>query len=160
MWIPTWHPMDHVSQSLGLFSKTAFLEVSLTRNHETMALWRLTTVGLFYFIHANSIRLRAWSHMTSQYTWGSVTTLHGFGSALGRHLDTFCWALTPSWPRLLARVWGGPEYSSLLSSLVCNSKEHLASRNRRNNEVNECMYVYIYINIYIYIYVCVDMVVT
>ena len=21
-WIPTWHPMDHVSQSLGLFSKT------------------------------------------------------------------------------------------------------------------------------------------
>ena len=22
MWIPTWHPMDHVSWSLGLFSKT------------------------------------------------------------------------------------------------------------------------------------------
>ena len=30
-------------------------------------------------IHWNSIWLRARSHVTSQYTWGSVTTLHDFG---------------------------------------------------------------------------------
>ena len=30
--------------------KNHFLEVGLTRNWETMALWTLTTIGLFYFI--------------------------------------------------------------------------------------------------------------
>ena len=59
-------------------------------------------------IHWNSIWLRARSHMTSHYTWGSVTTLHDFGGVLGRPLDTFFWALTISWSRLLARVWSGP----------------------------------------------------
>ena len=44
------------------------------------------------------------SHMTSHYTRGSVTTVHGFGGVLGRTLDTFCRALTISWSRLLARV--------------------------------------------------------
>ena len=62
-------------------------------------------------IHWNSICLRTrsqmTSHYTSYYTWGSVTTLHGFGGVLGRPLDTFFWALTISWSRLLARVWGG-----------------------------------------------------
>ena len=47
-WIPTWHPMDHVSWSLGLFSRNHLLEVGLTQNWETMALWTLTTVDLFY----------------------------------------------------------------------------------------------------------------
>ena len=70
------------------------LEVDLTQNWEIMALQSLTTVDLFYFttwieIHWNSIRLRARSHMTSQYTWGSVTTLHDCGGVLGRPLDTF-----------------------------------------------------------------------
>ena len=37
-WIPTWHRMDHVSWSLGLFFKTHFLEVGLTQNQETMTL--------------------------------------------------------------------------------------------------------------------------
>ena len=59
-------------------------------------------------IHWNSIWLRARSHMTSHYTWGSVTTLHDFGGVLGRPLDTFFWALTISWSRLLARVWSDP----------------------------------------------------
>ena len=59
-------------------------------------------------IHWNSIWLRAWSHMTSHYTWGSVTTLHDFGGVSGRPLDTFFWALTISWSRLLARGWSGP----------------------------------------------------
>ena len=54
-------------------------------------------------IHWNNIRLRALSHMTSHYTWGSVTTLlHDCGGVLGWPLDTFCWALTMSWPWLLA----------------------------------------------------------
>ena len=35
---------------------------------------------------------------------GFVTTLHDFGGVLGRPLNTFFWALTISWSRLLARV--------------------------------------------------------
>jgi hypothetical protein len=59
-------------------------------------------------IHWNSIWLRAWSHRTSHYTWGSMTTLHDFGGVLGRPLDTFFWALTISWSWLLGRVWKWP----------------------------------------------------
>ncbi len=33
-----------------------------------------------------------------------MTTLHDFGGVLGRPLDTFFWALTISWSRLLAGV--------------------------------------------------------
>ena len=57
--------------------------------------------------HRNNIWLRARSFMTSHYTWGFVTTLHDCGGVLGRPLDTFSWALTNSWSRLLARVWSG-----------------------------------------------------
>ena len=72
---------------------------------------------LFYYargpgwieVHWNSIWLRVRSHMASQYTWGSVTTLLGFGGVLVRPLDTFFWALTISWSRLLACVWSGPK---------------------------------------------------
>jgi hypothetical protein len=46
----TWHPMDHVSWSLGLFFKNRLLEVGLTQNRETMALRTMTTVDLFYYI--------------------------------------------------------------------------------------------------------------
>jgi hypothetical protein len=46
-WILTWHQMDHVSWSFGLFSKNHLLEVGLTQNWETMALWTLMIVGLF-----------------------------------------------------------------------------------------------------------------
>ena len=60
-------------------------------------------------IHWNSIWLWAWSHMISHYTWGSVITLHDFGGVLGWPSDTFFWALTMSWSRLLARVWSGPK---------------------------------------------------
>ena len=98
--------------------KNHLLEVGLTQNWETLALRTLTTIGLFYFyhvwgpawieIHWNSIWLRAQSHMTSHYTWGSVTTLHDFGGVLGRPLDTFLWALTSIWSRLLALVWSAP----------------------------------------------------
>ena len=59
-------------------------------------------------IHWNSIWLRAQSHMTSHYTRGPVTALHDVGGVLGRPLDTFVWALTISWSRLLACVCSGP----------------------------------------------------
>ena len=103
-WIPTWHRMDHVSWSPGLFFKNHVLEVDPTQNRETMALRMLTTVDLVCFImcedpawisiHWNSICLRVRSHMTSHYTWGSVTTLYDFRGVLGHRLDTFFWALT------------------------------------------------------------------
>ena len=93
------------------------LEVSLTQNREIMAIRTLTTDDLFYLImcedphelknHWKSIPLRARSHMTSHYTRESLTTLHDFGGVLGRPLDTFPWALTIPWSRLLARVWSG-----------------------------------------------------
>ena len=59
-------------------------------------------------IHWNNIWLRTQSHMASNYSWESMTTLCDFGSVLGRPLDTFIWALTISWSQLLARVWSGP----------------------------------------------------
>ena len=61
-------------------------------------------------IHWKSISLRTWSHMTSHYTQGSMTTLYGSGGVLGRPLDTFRWALTISWSQLLAQVWSGPKF--------------------------------------------------
>ena len=64
-------------------------------------------------IHWNSIWLRALSHMTSYYTWGIATTLHDFEGVLGWPLDTFFWALTISWSRLLACVWSGPKVKPL-----------------------------------------------
>jgi hypothetical protein len=59
------------------------------------SLWGPTCIE----IHWINIWLRAQSHMTSHYTWGFVITLHDFGGALGRPLDTFFWALTTSWSR-------------------------------------------------------------
>jgi hypothetical protein len=69
-------------------------------------------------VHWYSIWLRVLSHITSHDIWGSVTTLHDFGGyrMLGRHLDTFFWALTISGSWLLAHVWSGPHY--------CNSRAH------------------------------------
>ena len=71
--------------------------------------WGLTWVE----IHWNNIWLRVQSHMTSHYTWWSGTTLCDFGGVLGQPLDTFFWALTISWSRLLAHVWSGPNWWSL-----------------------------------------------
>jgi hypothetical protein len=52
-------------------------------------------------IHWKSIWLKDRLHMTSQYTWGFVSTLHEFGGVLGRPLDTSFWVLTISRSRLL-----------------------------------------------------------
>jgi hypothetical protein len=40
-------------------------------------------------IHWDNIWLKARSHMTSHYTWGSMTPLHDFGGVLGRPFNTF-----------------------------------------------------------------------
>jgi hypothetical protein len=66
-------------------------------------------------VHWNSIWLRARSHMTSNYTWGSVNILHNFGGASGRPSGTFFWALTIEWSRFLAHVWSGPNAANLQS---------------------------------------------
>jgi hypothetical protein len=80
--------------------KNHLLEVWLTQNRETMHgtpnahnRWFIPFYhawGLAWReIHSISIWLRARSHMTSHYTWRSVTTLHNCGGVLGRPLDTF-----------------------------------------------------------------------
>ena len=68
--------------------------------------------------HWNSIWLRAPSHMASYHTWGSVTTQYAFEGVLGWPLDTFFWALTISWSRLLARVWSGPKLTYLKREMM------------------------------------------
>ena len=69
-WTPTWHRMDHVSWSLGSFSKTIFLEVGLTGNqdhgipnaHNHWFIWFYHVWGLEWIkFHWNSIWLGAWS---------------------------------------------------------------------------------------------------
>ena len=124
---PTWHRMDHVSVT-WIYFKNYLLEVGLTQNRNTMALWTLTTVILFYFnmcedptwtkLHWNSSWSRTRSHMTSHHTWGPVTTLHDVEGVLGRPLDTFFWALTISRLRLLARVWSGSYPNAQSPSIV------------------------------------------
>ena len=47
--------------------------------------WRSTWIE----IHRTSIWLRVRSHITSLYTWRSVTTLHDFGGVVERPRDTF-----------------------------------------------------------------------
>ena len=78
--------------------KNHLLEGGLTQNWVTMVLGTLTTVGLFYFFHVwgsawikcywHRIWLRVQLHMSSLYTWESVTTLHDIGGGhflLGPH---------------------------------------------------------------------------
>ena len=105
-WIPTWHQMDHVFMVTWIIFKNHLLEVGLTQNRETIALRTLTTIDLFYFIMCEDLHdkkcieffwLRTQSHMTSHYTWTSMTTKMMLEGVLGWPLDTFCWALTISW---------------------------------------------------------------
>ena len=96
------------------------LDVGLTHNtrrpctpnaHNRWFIWFYHVWGpALIEIHWHSICLRTQSHKASHYTWGSVTTLHDFEGVLGRPLDTFFWALTIPWSRLLACVWSGPHY--------------------------------------------------
>ena len=49
-WIPTWHRMEHVSWSLGIFPNSISWRVGLTQNRETNALQKLKSIDFFYFI--------------------------------------------------------------------------------------------------------------
>ena len=69
-------------------------------------------------IYSNRNWLRVWSHMTSHYTWGSMTALHDFGGVLGRPLDTFFLALTNSWSWLSACVWSAPKWLGIIKSII------------------------------------------
>ena len=90
-WILTWHWMDYVSWLLGLFSYH-LLEIGLTQSREIMALSNAHNCWFILFYHAwgsariqihwNSIWFRDRSHMTSHYTWGSVTIVHDFGASM------------------------------------------------------------------------------
>jgi hypothetical protein len=94
----TWHQMDHVSWSLGLFSKPTSWGRPNTKlgDHGTLKAHNHSFI-IFYHAwgptwiksHRKSIWLRDWSHMASHYTWGSVTTLHDFGGGLGTAFGHF-----------------------------------------------------------------------
>ena len=129
--IPPWHQMNHVSWSLGLFSKPPLGGRPNTKpgNHGTPTAHTRWFILIYHAwrpawieIHWNSIQLRTQSHMTSHYTWRPVTTLHDdFRGVLGRPLDTFFWALTIPWSRLLVRVWSGPELTRHITYLLGTS---------------------------------------
>ena len=89
----TWNTFEQ--PPLGGRSNTKLGDHGISNAHNGLFIifyhvWRPAWVE----IHWNSILLRTQSHMTSHYTWGSVTTLHEFEVVLGRPDDTFFWALT------------------------------------------------------------------
>ena len=99
-------------------------KVGLTKNRETMALRTLTTVDLLYFEHfwrPTWIEIHwivfgwgfnpIWLHTTLEGPWLHYMNLEVCWDGL---LDTFVWALTISWSRLLAHVWSDPK--SMVSS--------------------------------------------
>ena len=115
-WIPTWHRMvhghlDYFQNQLSCRQANTKLGDHGTPNAQKMLIcFSISCVRHAWIqIHRNSIWLRARSHMSSHYTWGSVTKLHDSGGVLGRPSDTFFWALTISWSRPLACVSSGPK---------------------------------------------------
>ena len=83
-----------------------------------MALWTLAAVDLFYFIMCEGPREQEfikiafgwepghmWLHTTLESSWPHYMMLEMCRDGL---LDTFFWALTISWSRLLASVQSGP----------------------------------------------------
>ena len=66
--------------------------------------------------------------MGSHYTWGPVITLHGFGSVLGRRLDT-SFGLAQSYGHgSLAHLWSGPKLLCL--NVASKAYWHLVLRVR------------------------------
>ena len=97
--------------------KNHLLEVVVPQNREPTALQTLTPVGLFYFIRCEDPQLTCdwgpshiWVHTTLESPWP-----HYMSSEVSwtKPLDTFVWALTISWSRLLARVWSGPKHNKV-----------------------------------------------
>ena len=95
-------------------------------------------------INWNSIWLRA-CHMASHYTWGSVTTLDGFGGVLGRPLDTFLWALTISWSRLLAHVWSGLYICMYMTTFLLHGKINWQRKMMRAPFIKAFVYSWTYL---------------
>ena len=98
--------------------KNRLLHLGLTQNQETMALWTLITVGLFYCImcedsHKQKVIEIAfgwgprhiWLHTTLEDPWPHHMILVVCWNGLWK---LFFWALTISWSWLLARMWCGP----------------------------------------------------
>jgi hypothetical protein len=99
--------------------KNHLLEVGLTHNRETMALRTFTTVGLFHFHRVRGPRMNRnswkWHLVENPVTYDFTLDLRicdhttwVFAGVFGRLLDTFFWALTISWSRLLPHVWRDP----------------------------------------------------
>ena len=74
-------------------------------------------------IHWHSIWLRVWSHMTSHYNWGLVTTLHDFESVLGWPMNT-SFGLSHFMVTALGSCVKWPLRSLIHSLYICNSHPH------------------------------------
>ena len=81
-WIPIWHQMDHVSWLFGFFFETTSWEttphtrlgdhVTLNAHNRWFNLYCHVWGPAWIKVRWSSIRSRAWSHMTSHYTGGSM----------------------------------------------------------------------------------------
>ena len=115
-WNPPWHRMDHVSWSIVQFSKTTSLEVGLTKAGRP---WHShCSPPLIYSILScvrtpeNSIEMtfsRGSGHICFTFHLEGPWPHYMILEVSWDSLDTFFWALTISWSRLLARVWSGPD---------------------------------------------------
>ena len=100
--------------------KNHLLEVGLTQNWETMALRKLTTINILFLFLSCMRTPHEYKFIEIAFGWGPGqiylhTTLEGLwphyvilGVSWDNLWDTFFWALTISWSRLLSRVWSGP----------------------------------------------------
>ena len=102
-WITTWHWNGSCLMATWTIFKNPPLggrPSTKPGNHGTLNaqnhwfIWYYDVWGPAWIeTHLNSICLRARSHVTTHYTWGSMTTLHDFGGVLGWPLHTFFWTL-------------------------------------------------------------------
>ena len=139
-WIDTWHQMD--DGHLNYFQNPS-LGGRLNTSSKTCALWTLIIVNLVHCMKGKSLKyhlVEAWSHMTSHYTWESLTTLCDFGSALRQPLYIFFWALTISWSRLLACMWWPLFYSMKLINFYGNERFRFV-RMKLNNDCPMCAWL-------------------
>ena len=106
-----WEPVTITLQALPLVEKAELVQVCFTlRLRDQQSIWMqdgfkvymdsylvsnrscfMVTWTRMNTIHWNSIWFKDRLHMTSQYSWGAVTTLHEFGGVLGWPLNTFFW---------------------------------------------------------------------
>ena len=108
-WIPIRHWMNHVSWSLGLFSKTTSWPNTKPGDHGTPNTHNRYFI-IFYHaigpawieIHWKSVWLRDRSHMTSHYTWGPLYVI-----------------LEVSWDGLWTLSFGLSQFHGNCSCLIC-----------------------------------------